>query len=306
MVALVGLTYALKEVAKPAPQAGQAALACLIGLLFLVWFVVRQKRSTSPTVDFALFRSSGFFGGSLAIIVAMVALMGVQLILMQRLQLVLGFTPLRAGLFVIPMSLASFFSGPVIGSFLLRLGIERALWIALLIGATGLAGLAYFQHGAFAPQIVSLVIFGFGAGAVMSTSSTAIMINAPEDKAGMAGSIESVAYELGAVIGVAVMGGIATFIYSTSIVLPGGLPDAQPARDSLDQALILAERLNVADATQLIANAETAYDRAYLWVVLAGGVAMSVLGFIYAFFLRPMNNRNSGAPGHLAADAKAG
>jgi DHA2 family multidrug resistance protein-like MFS transporter len=298
MVALVSLTYALKEVVKPTPDVLLAVISLLLGVVFMAWFVGRQNRSASPTVDFTLFRSAGFLGGVLAILVSMVAFMGVQLILTQRLQLVLGLTPLQSGLFMLPMSLASFLTGPLIGSKLLRLGVERALWIALLIGATGLAGLAYFEHGTFTLQITSLFVFGFGAGATASISSTAIMINTPEEKAGMAASIEGVSFEIGGAIGVALMGSIATYLYSSSINLPTGLLDGERARDSLDQAIILAGHLNANVAKQLIVNADSAYDTAYLGVVLTGAAIMAALGIMYARFLKPTSTRSADTRRH--------
>lgn len=282
MVALVGLTYALMEVAKPAPNGLDAAIALLIGIVFMTWFVVRQNRSASPTVDFALFRSSGFLGGILAILAGMVALIGVQLMLLQRLQLVFGFSPLQAALFIIPMSVASFVSGPLLSAVLLRLGVERGISITLLIGAAGLAGLAYFEHASLALQLVSLIVFGFGGGASASASSTAVMINTTDDKAGMAASIEGVSFEFGGVIGIAVMGSIATYIYSSSIVLPHDFLNADRARDSIDQAFLLAEHLNAEAAQQLVAHAKAAFDLAYLGVMLAGAAIMGLLGVVFA------------------------
>jgi DHA2 family multidrug resistance protein-like MFS transporter len=298
MIALVSLTYALMEVAKPAPDSAHAGIALLSGIIFMAWFVVRQKLSTSPTVDFALFRSSGFLGGILAIIAGMVALIGVQLMLLQRLQLVLGFSPLQAALFIIPMSLASFVSGPLLGAVLLRLGVERGIAITLLIGAAGLTGLAYFEHSAFALQLASLIMFGVGGGASASAASTAIMINAPDEKAGMAASIEGVSFELGGVIGIAIMGSIATYLYSSSIVLPHDFINADRARDSLDQALLLAGQLNAQAANQLVAHAKTAFDLAYLGVMLAGAAIMGVLGVVFVLFMKPSKASDLGARQH--------
>jgi MFS transporter, DHA2 family, multidrug resistance protein len=199
---------------------------------------------------------------------------------------------LQAALYFIPMSLASFVSGPLLGAILLRLGVVRGISITLLIGSAGLVGLAYFEHGAFALQLVSLIIFGFGGGAVASASSTAVMINAPEEKAGMAASIEGVSFEFGGVVGIAIMGSIATYIYSSSIVLPQDFADADRARDSLDQALLLATHLNAEAANELIAHAKAAFDLAYFGVMLAGAAIMGVLGIVFALFMKPSKSNN--------------
>ena len=205
----------------------------------------------------------------------MVTFMGVPLVMTQRLQLVEGFSPLEAGLFIVPMSLASFFAGPMFGSVLHRIGIARALWLALLISGTGLVGLAVFDPSALWLQVG---MFGFGGGAAASTSSTAIMVNAPEEKAGMAGSIEAVSYELGGVLGVAIMGSVAAYVYATNLALPVGLPGALLARDSLDQALIYAGGVKSDQAPAVIEAAKAAFDTAYVWVVWTGVLIIAILG----------------------------
>jgi DHA2 family multidrug resistance protein-like MFS transporter len=70
----------------------------------------------------------------------------------------------------------------------------------------------------------------------------------------MTASIESVAYELGAVLGVAFMGSVLSFAYAATLVLPQRLPDSMLAEDSLDQALLLAEHLPRDAAAKLIAH----------------------------------------------------
>jgi DHA2 family multidrug resistance protein-like MFS transporter len=81
------------------------------------------------------------------------------------------------------------------------------------------------------------------------------MINAQEDKAGMPGSIESVAYELGGVLGVATLGSILSFTYTKALVLPQGLPAPALAKDSLDQALLPAEHLSGDATVKLVTQA---------------------------------------------------
>ncbi|WEK04724.1 MAG: MFS transporter [Candidatus Devosia phytovorans] len=138
MVGLVGLTYGLKEVAKIDRDWTVFAASIIISLVFLGLFVRRQRRSTSPLVDFDLFKNPRFRGGVIAIVFSMVVLLGVQLVLTQRLQLVEGLAPLQAGLFMVPVSLASFLAGPIIGSMLFKIGIGRVLWVALAFAGIGL------------------------------------------------------------------------------------------------------------------------------------------------------------------------
>jgi len=113
-------------------------------------------------------------------------------------------------------------------------------------------------------------------------ASTAIMINAPEDKAGMAAAIESVAYELGGVLGVAILGSVLSFTYTKALVLPPGILAPALARDSLDQALLLAEHLSGDTAVKLITQAKTAFDIAFVTVLVAGTAIMLLMAAVIA------------------------
>src|SRR5207237_503194 len=125
----------LMEIAKPDAHWLAAATASVIGLTFLIFFVRRQNRSPAPMIDFALFRNGRFTGGALTALVSTVALVGIQLVLTQRMQLVAGYTPLAAALFMLPISIASFVVSPLSGAVLHKIGMGRALWLSLMIAA---------------------------------------------------------------------------------------------------------------------------------------------------------------------------
>ncbi|WP_283094815.1 hypothetical protein [Loktanella sp. SALINAS62] len=101
MVGLVGLVYAVKEVSKREPSWLIAGIVLVIGMGAMVAFVRRQQASASPLIDFALFRNPRFTSGVIAALVASVALIGVELVFSQRLQLVLGLSQLEAGLMIL-------------------------------------------------------------------------------------------------------------------------------------------------------------------------------------------------------------
>ncbi|ONH49743.1 MFS transporter, DHA2 family, multidrug resistance protein [Pseudomonas cedrina] len=286
MVGLVGITYALEELTKPEIIALHAMIAAVIGIVGLTSFVRRQIRSSDPIVDFTLFKNSQFMGGVLTIIVSMIAFIGVQLIMTQQLQLVKGFSPLKAGLCIMPISIAAFCAGPLVGSVLHRIGVIRVLWGSLVLGAIGLVGVAGFAGHSFALQLVSLGVFGFGAASGMTSASSVIMLNTPDEKAGMAASIEAVLYEFSSVLGVVIIGGIATFSYASYLIVPHDVANASIAKDSLDQALILAQSLSAETASQLIAEAKAAFNQAYINVLAASAVLMMLLAGIIAVLFR--------------------
>ena len=189
MVGLVGITFALKELAKRDSSFALFTGALVIGLIALFVFVRRQRANGGMLIDFSLFRNRKFSSGVMAASVSSAALIGVELVFSQRLQLVSGYSPLEAGLLILPIPLAAFVAGPLVGITLPKIGAARVLWGGMLI--TGIGTVLYLLSFNLQPHfwLIGLSIMGFGVGAAMTGASTSIMGNAPEDKAGMAASI---------------------------------------------------------------------------------------------------------------------
>lgn len=286
MIGLVGAIYALKELSKPTPDVSALLAAALIGTLFLALFVRRQQRSAHPMIDFSLFRNRLFAGGIGVALLSMVALIGVELVLSQRLQLVLGLSPLQAALFILPIPLASALAGPMAGLLLPRYGERSIILGGFALTAFDIAGLALFYQSGIAPQLASLALVGFGLGGVITAASTAIMLNAPEEKSGMAASIEDVSYELGGVLGVTLLGGLMTAVYSHSLALPAALPVSDLAYDSIDEALRLAAGMAADRAQQLTQLARLAFDRAFISVLIAAALLMALGAGVVKLALR--------------------
>lgn len=287
MIGLVGVTFALKELAKRDSSMLLFAVSMIVGLIALVVFYRRQKANNGMLIDFSLFRNRKFSSGVLAASVSSAALIGVELVFSQRLQLVSGYSPLQAGLLILPIPLAAFVAGPLVGLYLPRIGAARVLWGGMLL--TGIGTTLYLLSFKMEPHIwlIGLMIMGFGVGAAMTAASTSIMGNAPEEKAGMAASIEEVSYELGGATGVTIFGSLMTAIYTAFMIVPEGSGLSETIRDSLDEALILAESLPAEQAQHLREIGFVAFDQAFLWVL---GTA-SLLIFATALLIYRMNRK---------------
>src|SRR5690606_27474675 len=208
MVALICLTYAIKELGKPQVDLIAFVITLLVGACALTLFVRRQKRSAAPLIDLDLFRNKQFLLGVIAASVMSATLIGFELVFSQRLQLVAGYSPLEAGLLILPIPLAAFVAGPLVGWGLPKIGAARVLWGGMMI--TGLGCALYLLSFQLQPHVwlIGLMIMGFGVGASMTGASTAIMGNAPQEKAGMAASVEEVSFELGGATGVTIFGSL--------------------------------------------------------------------------------------------------
>lgn len=293
LVGLVGAVYAVKAIGKPVPAVGEALVAGTVGLLFLGLFLRRQRRAAVPMIDVGLFANRRFAAAALTALVAMAVLVGVELAVSQRFQLALGLSPLQAGLALLPIPLASFVAGPLAGALIPRIGAERMLWGALVVAGLGTLGHAVGADAGLAVQIAAFVVLGLGSGAAMTAASSAIMMSAPADRAGMAASIEEVSFELGNALGVAILGSLLAAAYSGAFVAPAavagatvagaavagagipgaGVSGAELARDSIDAALIAAEGLGGEAGAALAEAARRAFHDAFV-LVLAVGSAM--------------------------------
>ncbi|MGP4052468.1 MFS transporter [Streptomyces sp. 2A115] len=270
MVGLVALVYALKEATKPDPAPLHIVVALGVSVIGFRAFMRRQRTRTYPLIDFSLFRNRQLLIGVLGAALAMFATAGIQLILAQRLQLVVGHSPLVAGLLVGAFALGSLPAGIVAGGLAYRVSVRTLIGGGMGVGTVGILITALLTPGAV-PVLSSahssgwvvpgLLLAGAGLGSAMAAASAAIIGGAPPHRAGMASSVEEVSYELGSLTGVAVLGSLLTAVYTHTVALPASAPAA--AADSLDEARASADDLPATEAGPLLDAAKSAFDDGY-------------------------------------------
>ncbi|MFF0725770.1 MFS transporter [Streptomyces sp. NPDC004134] len=291
MAGLVGLVYAIKEGARPEPDPVHIAAALLVSAAGFTVFVRRQRTRAYPLIDFALFRNRQLLAGVLGAGLAMFATAGVELILAQRLQLVLDLSPLHAGLVVASAAIGAIPAGVVVGGLVYRVPARHLIGGGLLAGAAGVVLTLLLTPGigpllgagrAAGWVVPGVILTGLGLGAVMTAASAAIIGGAPPHRAGMASSVEEVSFELGSLTGVAVLGSVLTAVYTATVDLPAGAPEA--ASDSIDEARAVAGELPPDGSRSLLESAASAFDNGYtltlvitIAVLAAGGVAARLL-----------------------------
>lgn len=264
-------------------------LPIVVGLAFGAWFVRRQLRATTPMLDVRLFTRGAFGGAVLVNLFSVIALVGFLYFVSQHLQLILGLGPVDAGLALLPGLLAMIVAGLAVVPVARRLSPRIVVPSALVLSAAGYAVIAATaSSGQLAPVVAAFVLLGIGIGAAETVSNELILSEAPPEKAGAASAVSETAYELGAVLGTAVLGSILTAHYRASIVLPAGLSagDASAARETLAGAHAVAETLPAARADELLASAAHAFDGGVVTTSLIGVALMVAAGLIGALLLR--------------------
>ncbi|MCM3781432.1 MFS transporter [Neobacillus mesonae] len=272
MTALVTIIYAIKEFTRREGSLTIALISALIGAVTFIIFYRRQFKLTDPLIDLSLFKSSRFTVGFVTAAVSSFALIGIQYLVTQRLQLVVGLSPLQAGLFTLCMPVASLIVGPITGIIMHRIDVIRIKITALIIAALGIGIYVLLLESSTLGQIIGLSLLGAGLGAAMTTASHSIMSYAPPEKAGMAASIEEVAFEVGGAAGIAIIGSLSGLVYTLSMKIPAGLDVSSKVQDSLDEAFLAAEGLPAQGAEMLKEAGRVAFDGSFMVVTAGAGL----------------------------------
>jgi DHA2 family multidrug resistance protein-like MFS transporter len=270
--ALTALVYAIKELARQEFSPAAFTTAVVLSVLGFFLYLRSQRNKLHPLLDLSLFRLPDFGGAFAAACLGTTGTVGMELVMSQHLQLVEQRTPLAAALVLTPLALGGFVGGPLAGRLMHRFRPS-----ALAFGSLSLAALCVWwiallppvQAGVAPVRLLLLVGIGLGIGASVTFASSTIMNAAPPERGGMAASIEEVGFELGGSLGVALFGSLMTIAYAAALVAPDSAA-ALPAivRDSLDEALRVADSMPAADAAALSEAAREAFTvslRTVLW-----------------------------------------
>ncbi|AZE87712.1 MULTISPECIES: MFS transporter [Pseudomonas fluorescens group] len=286
MVVLISFAYLIKEFSKQQPSMMDAALALLLCLAFAWFFARRQRASEHPLIDMQVFSNPAFSSAVIAGLVVAGCLMGINLVLSQRLQLVLGLTPLQTGLYFLPLSLGAIVGSPLSGWLLPRFRSDRFLSSILVVYAIGIGLFMISFSYAIYLQLACLFLLGACVGASMAAASNTIMDAAPPERAGMAASIEEISYELGGGLGIAIMGSLMAAVYSRTLVVPADTVSPQLARDGIDSAILLTEQMPGSAGESLMVNARLAFENSVFSVMAAAIVFLLLAAALVTFNCR--------------------
>ncbi|MFF3465030.1 MFS transporter [Streptomyces sp. NPDC001984] len=208
VIALFGsLTYAIIEA--PASGAGAVAPFAVVALLALLGLLAYEPRRAEPLIDLRFFRSAPFSGATLIAISAFAALGGFLFLSTLYLQNVRGLDALHAGLWMLPMAVPTFLCAPLSGRLVGSRGPRLPLLIAgLAMTASGLLFAAFAAETSDVTLFAGYVLFGLGFGFVNAPITNTAVSGMPRSQAGVAAAVASTSRQLGATLGVAVIGAV--------------------------------------------------------------------------------------------------
>ncbi|WP_183101301.1 MFS transporter [Nocardioides pelophilus] len=241
VVAAVGLTYALHE----APVHGWGdpliVTTLAVAVAATTGFVLWELRQASPLLDVRHFRTRGLSSGSTLLLVLFGVQAGVALMLYPFFQVVLGWSGLRSTLGLMPMALLMMVASGLAPLLAARVGVRAAMTTGLTIATGGLALMAGLvsADGGYLSVLPGLMAMGLGTGLAMTPSTEAITSSLPREQQGVASALNDLTRELGAALGIALLGGL----------LAGGYQNAARSRlDGVPAPLADVAREGVANA----------------------------------------------------------
>lgn len=277
VVSMLPFVFGIKKLASDGVSVlGVASL--LLGVILGVVFVRRQVRSRTPLLEVGLFKNRVFSASVLANFMAVFSISGLIFFVSQYLQLVLELSPMTAGLYLLPGAAATI----AMGLAAVALARVAPIWLlipaGLLLATFGyILGTTLTGSSSVGVIVVIFVLVGGGAGLAETLTNDAILASVPPERAGAASGISETAYELGASLGVAILGSILAAVYRTRLELPAGLDPAvaDQARETLGGAVNAADGLPAGQADALLDAAKAAF---------AHGVDLtSAIGAVLAF-----------------------
>ena len=285
LVAVLTVIFGLKQIAQDGFGVMPAAFV-LVGLVVGTLFVRRQLTLADPMIDVRLFRVPAFSASLAVNFLTIFVAIGYFIFVAQYLQLVLGLSPLEAGIWSVPSAIAFIIGSNAAPRLLRYIRPAFLIGIALGVAAVGL-GILSRVGGAgtdgLAIVVGSSVIISLGLAPVFGLTTELVVGSAPPERAGAASGISESAFELGGALGISILGSIGIAIYRRDVAdaLPAGIPAeaAAVARDTLGGAVGIASELPAQLGATVLAVAQDAFVQgmqvaAAISGVLAVGVAL--------------------------------
>jgi len=281
--AVWALIYGLKKIAEDGPA--PAWLACAALGVVLAWlFVRRQGHLAYPLLDITLFRQPRFAAAISAYGLSALAMLGSYIFITQYLQLVLGLTPLNAGLATLPWAVAFVVGSLLTPKLAARFAPVDVLVWGLLVAAAGFALLLPVDDGTFGLVLVmaSALLMSLGLAPVFTLGNEMIITAAPPERAGAASALSETAAEFSGALGIAVIGSLGMLWYRWQLApqLPAGLSDVQRT----DALATIGGAMALGGAVQ--APAKAAFIQALQFSALVGIAVLLLACWLCARILR--------------------
>jgi EmrB/QacA subfamily drug resistance transporter len=265
--------------------------AFVVAAIMLAGFVFWEATYSSPMLDMTFFKNPRFSAASAGITLTFLALMGMIFMLTQYLQSVLGYSPLKAGAILLPMSAVMMVLAPMSARVVERVGTKRVLGSGLAIAAV-----AMFLQITFTPEssgihiILVSMLQGVGMANIMAPATESIMGSLPRNKAGVGSAVNDTTRQVGGAIGVALLGSLLSSRYLTEIDKSPAVVDLPPealeaVRGGIQGAVAVNQASPSSQTDQVLAAAREAFTTGMHVAVVVGALIIGLAAVAVFTFL---------------------
>ncbi|WP_329331361.1 MFS transporter [Streptomyces sp. NBC_00663] len=224
----------------------------VVTVLSFAVYAYLGRRTEHPLLDPALFGIRGFRAGAITVLVQFMAVFGFFFVGLQYLQLILGYSPLKAAVALLPVAVVVMPVSAITPNLVRRVGMKVTMGVGLLLLGAGLFVISLLDvDSGYLPFLGGLVLAGFGIGLSGAVGTSAITGSLGQGQQGVASAMNDTTREVGSAVGIALMGSIYGSHYRSS--LPDSvaqLPSdaAESVRDSAASGLYVADHLGAQGA----------------------------------------------------------
>lgn len=305
LAAVLLVIFGLKQVAENG--LGLLPIAAVaLGIATGVAFVRRQNTLADPLLDLRLFRVPAFSASLTTYTFGVFAAFGTFLFIAQYLQLVLGLSPLEAGLWSVPGAFMFIIGSNLSPRIVQRVRPAYVVSGGLAVAAVGLAMLTLVGVDSLVLVVLGNILMSLGFGFTVTLTVDMVVAAAPPERAGAASALAETGAEFGGALGLAVMGSLGVAVYRTQVAAampPGiGAETAESALETLGGAVVAAGQLPAQLGTDLLQVAQEAFVNGLQLTSLIGTAVMVGLAVLIAVMLRN-NEINAELEAHAAPEA---
>jgi EmrB/QacA subfamily drug resistance transporter len=281
IIGLATLLFAIIEGPEKGWSSDLVIGAFAIAAVALVAFVLWERHTSSPMLDMSLFANPRFTSASSTITLVFFALFGSLFLMTQYWQLVHGYSPLEAGVRLLPHAATMMIVAPLSARAVEKVGTKRVVIAGLTLITVGLLLLSTIAPDSPYPQVISyFVIMAAGMGMTMAPATESVMGSVPREKAGVGSAVNDTTRQVGGALGVAIIGSAVSSVYVSRIATLASDSGLDPqATAAAESSLGGAQRV----AGELGAQASTFLDGANQIFVDSMAIGMRISAGVVIF-----------------------
>jgi DHA2 family multidrug resistance protein-like MFS transporter len=283
LLSVLTVIYGLKKIA--ANGLAWLPVVCIVtGIIIGLLFLRRQKKLADPLIDLKLFQVPYFSASLLIYTLGTFVTFGNFIFIFQYMQLIIGLSPLKAGLWSIPFFLA-FIIGSMLTPMIVR-KINRAYVMGggLFLSAIGFVLLMQVNSSSLILLVTGCFIYCLGLSPIFTLTTDIIVGSAPPERAGSAAAISETGSEFGGALGVAIIGSIGTIFYrgKMTTLIPDGISPqtAEAAKTTLSEAVLQSQQLPEALGSSLASAANQSFISGMQMGALTCAIVVTGLGIL--------------------------